>query len=147
KPTGSERAVWGEGDALGLQVYDRPYARISGLNCWEHNMVLPGYALMSQGTQIHVAAWPGREPNSAPPTPAWPRQQLLSRAFASQGACYVLLAAGMQKPQTPERFAELIPSGNTGDSCIIDPRGEVIAGPVKGETILTATVSLQEVAM
>ncbi len=26
----------------------------------------------------------------------------------------------------------------TGDCCIIDPRGEVIAGPVQGETILIA---------
>jgi nitrilase len=59
KPTFIERAVWGEGDALGLVVHERPYGRISGLNCWEHNMVLPGYALMAQGTQIHIAAWPG----------------------------------------------------------------------------------------
>jgi len=89
KPTHFERAIWGEGDALGLTVYERPYGRLSGLNCWEHNMVLPGYALMAQGTQIHVAAWPGRETNRAPesPIPLWPRQLLLSRAFASQAAC------------------------------------------------------------
>jgi hypothetical protein len=108
-------------------------------------MVLPGYALMSQGTQIHIAAWPGREAADPPPTPIWSRQLLLSRAFASQGACYVLLAAGIRRPEdTPKRFRK-ISASYTGDSYIIDPRGEVIAGPAEGETILTATLSLKEV--
>ena len=93
-----QRAAWGEGDAQGLRVHERPYGRISGLNCWEHNMMLPGYALAAQGTHIHVAAWPGREPRSAAPPKLtlWARQLLLSRALprrqlatSSQlGACY-----------------------------------------------------------
>ena len=148
KPTHAERAIWGEGDAVGLRTYERPYGRLSGLNCWEHNMVLPGYALMAQGTQIHVAAWPGREPGAAPPAPVsvWPRQLLLSRAFASQAAAYVVMVGGMRLPDdTPERYRELATFHHTGDSCIIDPRGEVIAGPAKGETIITARGSLEAV--
>ena len=146
KPTHRERTMWGEGDAVGLTVYERPYGRISGLNCWEHNMVLPGYALMAQGTQIHVAAWPGSE-GKAPPAPdaMWERQLLLSRAFASQGAAYVVLVGGlMSTADIPEAYRELA-GRYRGDSCIIDPRGEVIAGPAKGETILTADVSLEHV--
>ena len=148
KPTFFERAVWGEGDAIGLRTYQRPYGRISGLNCWEHNLMLPGYVLAAQGTQIHVAAWPGREPASAPPAPAsmWPRQLLLSRAFASQAACYVIAAAGVRlHSDVPERYRELSTFEHTGESFIIDPRGEVIAGPARGETILVAEGSIEAV--
>jgi nitrilase len=141
KPTFNERSVWSDGDAVGLQTYCRSYGRISGLNCWEHNTMLPGYALAAQGTQIHIAAWPGREPAAAPPlpTPLWPRQLLLSRAFASQASCYVIAVGGMRShADTPERYRELSTIEYTGDSFIIDPRGEVIAGPAQGETILIA---------
>jgi nitrilase len=146
KPTHRERAIWGEGDATGLTVYNRPYGRISGLNCWEHNMVLPGYVLMSQGTQIHVAAWPGSEGKApAAPDPMWARQLLLSRAFASQAAAYVILAGGLHSAEdVPAAYKELA-SRYKGDSFIIDPRGEVIAGPAQGETILIADGSLENI--
>jgi predicted amidohydrolase len=147
KPTHAERSVWGDGDGSGLVAYERPFGRISGLNCWEHNMMLPGYALAEAGTQVHVAAWPGEE-RDAPraPAPLWSRQLLLSRAFASQAGCYVILAAGVRREQdTPERYRSLVGHHETGDSCIIDPRGEVVAGPAQGETILTAEGSLENV--
>jgi len=146
KPTHKERAVWGEGDGNSLTVYQRPYGRISGLNCWEHNMVLPGYVLMSQGTQIHIATWPGSE-REAPPPPisVWTRQLLLSRAFASQAAAYVILVGGLLSAEdVPEAYQEYA-RPFTGDSCIIDPRGEVIAGPAQGETILIADGSTEHV--
>jgi len=147
KPTHSERTVWGEGDATGLKVYQRPYARISGLNCWEHQMMLPGYALAAQGTQIHIAAWPGSENGARPaPVSVWTRQLLLSRAFASQAGAYVIASAGIQSDRdVPDRYAELGKGTRTGDSFIIDPRGEVIAGPAEGETILLARGSMEAV--
>jgi nitrilase len=136
KPTRTERMIWGEGDGASLTVYPRPYARISGLNCWEHNMVLPGYVLMDQGTQIHVAAWPGG---------TGARQGFLSQAFASQGACYVICAAGLERPDDlPEAYRETM-YGWDGQSCIIDPFGNIIAGPVDGEAIITAPGSLETV--
>ena len=148
KPTFVERAAWGDGDVEGLRVHERPYGRLSGLNCWEHNMMLPGYALAAGGAQIHVAAWPGREPSSSvPPTLAlWPRQLLLSRAFASQATCYVIAVGGVRRhADVPERYRELSTFEHTGDSYIIDPRGEIIAGPAEGETILIAEGSMEAV--
>ena len=137
KPTHRERTAWGEGDGSSLTVYDRPYARISGLNCWEHNMVLPGYALMAQGTQIHVAAWPGMMNNS--------RHMFLSRAFASQAGAYVIDAGSLLSPERiPETYQDLA-ENYPGESCIIDPRGEVIAGPAEGETILMADGSMDRI--
>jgi hypothetical protein len=56
-----------------------------------------GHALAAQGTHVHVAAWPGREPAAAlAAAPLWPRQLLLSRALASQAACYVIAVGGMR---------------------------------------------------
>lgn len=149
KPTGAERVEWGEnssGDSL--QVYDRGYAKISALNCWEHFMMLPSYALMAQGTQVHVALWPGREPTDTPEAPEamWPRQHLMSRAFASAGACYVICVGGTRtEADIPEDVRKWMPTF-TGDSVIIDPRGEIIEGPLHNEEgILFAEVDMAQV--
>ena len=147
KPTDGERTAWGEGDATGLRPYSRSYASISGLNCWEHNMVLPGYALMAQGTQVHVAAFPGHE--TEPAAMSSTRQLLLARAFASQGAAYVVLVGGLIHPDDiadPE-LRDVISTTQpmNGGSYIIDPMGEVIAGPAEGEEILITDASLDAV--
>ena len=143
KPTHNERTFWGDGDAEGLRVYERPYARIGGLNCGENCMMLPGYALVAQGIQVHVATWP---------FPQFMREgELLSRAFALQGRCYVVAVAAlyMQK-NLPESFAELhresfIAESEYG-SCIIDPNGKIVAKADSGEeTIITAEGSLDEI--
>jgi nitrilase len=148
KPTFAERTVWGDGDSKGLRAYERPYGRISGLNCWEHNMVLPTYALAQQGTNIHVAAWPGQDyaPAQDEIQPHYTRQVLLSRAFASQTASYVIATSGVRTIEDiPEEFRSLNPVLHTGHSIIIDPRGEIVAGPVEGEQILTHVGSMETI--
>ncbi|MGE5597296.1 MAG: nitrilase-related carbon-nitrogen hydrolase, partial [Hyphomicrobiales bacterium] len=34
KPTFFERTAWGEGDGSTLRLYERPYGKLGGLNCW-----------------------------------------------------------------------------------------------------------------
>lgn len=148
KPTHRERTAWGEGDGSSLVVYERPYGRISGLNCWEHNMVLPGYALMEQGTQIHVAAWPGMNGS---------RHSILSRAFASQAAAYVIDVGSILTPEHVTGVAKTIVEGQSGEvaqavergypgeSSIIDPQGNIIAGPAKDEEIIIADCSEEKI--
>lgn len=148
KPTGHERTAWGEGDGSSLVVYERPYGRISGLNCWEHKMVLPGYALMEQGTQIHIAAWVGGRDS---------RRSILSRAFASQAAAYVIDVGNVLAPEhvtgvfksivdkETGEVAQMVIKGYPGNSGIIDPRGNIIAGPVEGEQILIADGSEEQI--
>jgi predicted amidohydrolase len=147
KPTHAERIIWGDGDAAGLRAIERPYARISALNCWEHQMMLPGYALAAQGTQIHAALWPGWEkPAIGRDDYCWARQHLLSRAFASQAAAYVVCAAGLRLAEhIPQRWKPLGVWEHTGQSAIFDPRGEMIAGPMEGEGVLVAGGSLDVV--
>ena len=143
KPTDRERTIFGEGDASGLIVYERPYGRISGLNCWEHKMVLPGYALMSAGTQIHIAAWPGESTCN---------HKLLSAAFAAQSAAYVIDVGGLQSERDlPEAYKELEKSfieldrEMHGESHIFGPYGDIVAGPAQGETILVADCSSKDI--
>lgn len=138
KPTHKERRAWGEGDGASLRVYDRPYGRISGLNCWEHNMVLPGYVLMSEGTQIHIAAWPGMSSS---------RHLFLSQAFASQAAAYVISVGAPLRPEDVsepyKKIAESWPY--VGHSHILSPEGAILAGPAESEMILTAEGSTEEI--
>jgi len=139
KPTFYERAVWGEGDGSSLRLYERPYGRLGGLNCWEHQMVLPGYALIAQGLQVHAGAWPGG---------TYTRQEVLSRAFAMQSAAYVVMAGGLLREEDiPEDLRELVRPMN-GHSGIIGPDGEMIAGPLLDEEgILTARANLGTVML
>jgi nitrilase len=137
KPTFWERAVWGEGDGRSLRVYERPYGRLGGLNCWEHQMVLPGYALIAQGVQVHAATWPGG---------TFTRQMVLSRAFAMQATAYVVMSGGLLRAEDiPEEYREVVMECN-GESGIIGPDGDLLAGPLLNEEgILTARANLGHV--
>jgi nitrilase len=145
-PTGSERTVWGMGDGSTLPVIDTPFGRLSGLICWENYMPLARFHLYAQGVDIWTA------PTLAPGD-GWIASM---RHVAREGRCYVVgVNPCLHVDQIPadfphrdriwdkERHGEWVEEGN---SVIVDPAGEILAGPAREEeTILTATADLTEV--
>jgi len=146
-PTGSERTVWGMGDGSTLPVIDTGYGRLSGLTCWENYMPLARYYLYAQGVDIWVA------PTLAPGD-AWVATM---RHIAREGRCYVLgINPCLHVDQIPADFPDrdkvwtVAPDDDgwvePGNSVIIGPGGEILAGPLRQEEgILTAEVDLDKV--
>ena len=54
------------------------------------------------------------------------------------------MGATLSPDLVPEKYRKLTYE-QPGESCIIDPTGEIIAGPAQGETILIAEASMQEI--
>jgi nitrilase len=127
-PTNPERMVWGEGDATGLRVSDTPSGRVGGLICWENYMPLARFAIFAQGCEIYVA-------------PTWDEGDTwlsTMRHIAAEGRCWVLgNGCSMRGKDMPSDFPErsrLYPDPdkwlNPGDSVIVSPSGDVVAGPL-----------------
>ena len=143
-PTNPERMVWGFGDASGLKVIDTPCGRIGTLICWENYMPLARYALYTQGIEIYIAptydsgdGWIGT-----------------MRHIAREGCCWVVGSGNALKASNiPEGFpgkTALYPDPeewvNPGDSIVIAPGGEIVAGPMRKEqAILYAEVDRERV--
>ncbi len=131
-PTNPERMVWGFGDASGLKVVDTPSGRVGTLLCWENFMPLARYALYSQGVEIYIAptydsgdGWIGT-----------------LQHIAREGCCWVVGCGNLMKgSDIPEDFPDkekLYPDAdewvNPGDSIVIAPGGEIVAGPMREES-------------
>jgi nitrilase len=127
-PTNPERMVWGLGDASGLLAVDTPVGRIGVLLCWENYMPLARFALYAQGIDIHIAPtydsgedWIGT-----------------MQHIAREGGCWVISAGvALRNRDLPEDLPgrETLYSAdedwiNPGDSVVIAPGGEKVAGPL-----------------
>jgi len=126
-PTAPERLVWAPGDGSTLGVFDTPLGKLGGLICWENYMPLARYTMYAQGTQIYVA-------------PTWDCGETwiaTLRHIAKEGGVYVIgCGTPTQVGDIPDRYEfkqryygsddEWI---NTGDSAIVAPTGEILAGP------------------
>jgi nitrilase len=140
-PTGGERLIWAQGDGATLDVFDTPFAKLGGLTCWESYMPLVRQAMYEGGTQILAA-------------PTWDKSEnwLLSlRHIAREGGMFIVsCCSAIRMKDVPDRyeFKKAYPAGrdwiNSGNSCIVNPKGEFIAGPVaEKEEIICADIDLE----
>ncbi len=144
-PTNPERMVWGFGDASGLRTVNTPAGRIGTLICWENYMPLARYSLYAQGVEIYIAptydsgdAWIGT-----------------LQHIAREGRCWVVGSGNVIKGKDiPADFPDkerLYPDDtewvNDGDSVVIAPGGNIVAGPLRREDgILYADVDVARAA-
>ena len=142
-PTASERLIWGFGDGSTMPVFDTPLGRVGAVICWENYMPLLRTSMYEKGVEIWCAP-------TADARDTWLPSM---RHVAIEGRCFVLscnqFARRADYPADyPTAFGDDPATVVTrGGSCIIDPFGEVLAGPLFGEEgILCADLDRDQVA-
>jgi nitrilase len=140
-PTGSERLIWGFGNGSTLPVLDTPIGKVGAVICWENYMPLMRAAHYAKGIQIYCAPTADGRDTWLP----------TMRHTAIEGRCFVLSANQFARqsdyPENCEPPAgDEDPIVSRGGSCIINPFGEVLAGPdFSGEALLLADIDLDEI--
>lgn len=145
KPTGTERCIWGEGDGSGLTTIDTEFGTVGSLICWENYMPLARVAMYQQGVSIYLAP-------TADSREEW---QATMKHIALEGRCFVIgCNQYVTKSMYPTDFKcqdeiEKCPEDMCpGGSCIIDPFGKYIAGPIwNKEEILYAELDMDQVVL
>jgi nitrilase len=144
-PTGGERLVWGQGDGSTLPVFDTPFGRVGGLICWENYMPLARAAMYEQHVDIYLA-------------PTWDNSDVWvasMRHIAKEGRCYVVgvnsCIRGSDVPQGITGRDDIYGGdddwASRGNSVIVDPYGQILAGPIIGsEGIIYAEADLEKVS-
>ena len=141
-PTVMERVIWGFGDGSTLTVVHSPYGRIGAVICWENYMPMLRMAMYSKNVALYCAP-------TADDRDTWIASM---QHVALEGRCFVLTACQfIRKKDFPDTVR--ISLGDSpeavlmrGGSAIINPLGQVLAGPHFGsETILAADLDLNDI--
>jgi nitrilase len=131
-PTGTERLIWGSGEASDVAVIGTEVGRVGMAICWENYMPLYRSELYRQGVQIYCA----------PTVDARDTWASTMRHIAVEGRCFVLSATQFA---VPADFPVDFPADATirGGSCVVDPFGTLLQGPVfDKEDVLIADLDL-----
>jgi nitrilase len=139
-PTAMERLIWGAGDGSTIPVLDTPLVRIGAVICWENYMPQLRLAMFGQGIELYCAPTVDDRETWLP----------TMRHIALEGRCFVLSANQYaRRSDYPDDYPiDAAPDEVLigGGSCIVDPFGEVIAGPARdGEAILSTDLDLTQI--
>lgn len=141
-PTASERLVWGQGDGSTIPVLQTPAGRIGSAICWENYMPLLRQSMYARGVEIWCAP-------TVDERDIW---QASMRHIAYEGRMFLLSACQyMTRADAPADYAAFAGEDATaelikGGSIIVNPMGEIVAGPLHGrEGVLAATIDLDDV--
>ena len=141
--TGGERLIWAQGDGSTMSTYETSVGRLGGLICWESYMPLARNAVYEQGTQILALPTWDKSPNWLASLPV----------FAREGGMFIISACmALKMDDVPEEFEfkKLYPEDREwitkGNSCIVGPNGQILAGPLEAaEGIIYADIDLEEI--
>jgi nitrilase len=138
-PTGTERLIWGQGDGSTLPVVQTGAGVAGAAICWENHMPLLRTAMYAKGVQIWCAP-------TVDEREVW---QCSMRHIAHEGRCFVVSACQVQP--SPSALGIDVPGWDparaliNGGSVIVGPLGEILAGPLHGETgLVSAQIDTDE---
>ena len=140
KPTAQERIIWAEAGGDSLCTFDTKLGKVGGLICWENYMPEARMAMYQKGIELYLA----------PTADARENWQHTVKHIALEGRCFVLssnqFVTKSMYPSDLPGINELVNQPqimSRGGSVIVDPLGEVLAGPIwDKEEILTAQIDL-----
>lgn len=138
-PTGTERLIWGQGDGSTLPVVATPAGKAGTAICWENHMPLLRTAMYAKGVEVWCAP-------TVDEREIW---QCSMRHIAHEGRCFVVSACQVQP--SPRALGVEVPGWDperpliNGGSLIVGPLGDVLAGPLLGETgLVVAEIDTDE---
>lgn len=139
-PTASERLVWGMGDGSTLPVVQTKAGKVGACICWENHMPLLRSYMYAKGVEVYCA----------PTVDCRDQWQHSMKHIAHEGRCFVVTAVQYLPP--PEALGKTVPHWKDdeelmrGGSVIVDPMGQVLAGPLyHKEGLVSAEIDLKDI--
>jgi amidase/nitrilase len=142
------------GDASDIRTFPLDIGTVGASICYEHHMTLLRAAMAIKGEEIHCALWPGwwRVEGHLGAKVAEPGSKTCDiesavRQHAIENQVFIISSSWyMKEEDIPTDLRDVIRYNlAVGGSCIVNPAGMIIEGPVFGEeTIVYGDIDLDE---